>query len=563
MSLRLLAIASLLAAGCLTPPPAAGVAPKAEDADAVRKLLPAHAPGEIYSPGEIRAFVMRQGGQRIGRSWGRYLGPTASGTHRFETRIELEVPGRGPVRSAGELELDEQGRVVRGVERSDAAELTYVRKDDVLEFSDGARTDEIKYAPEADDTAVMAHSAILHAELMFALHEITTGELHWRLVSLSGGPPIEWSAKVLDATDDGGRVRLETSLGEVVTLERGRIESIEVLDSQLLIRADPKPTWPTFAIAGPRKLAYAPPEGARFVLRELELPGKPGEPALAGELVVPNGLTAPAPAVLYVSATGLEDRHGFAGPPAVDLGSHEITDALADAGLVVLRFDERGRGKSEAGPLGFLAQVADARRALATLSVQPEVDPDRIIVVGHGEGGLRALVLAAERNKDVHAVALLATPGRPYEHVLRAQAETQLAKLPPEAREQARTQQTQMIDDLVSGKRTPPELEPQAQWLHEIFAVRPTELVANLRVPLFVAQGGKDFEVNPVADADALVRAAKKGKVKHELHRYPGLDHLFKPEPEVSAPERYLQDRHVDTAFIGELVAWAKRVGAK
>jgi pimeloyl-ACP methyl ester carboxylesterase len=269
--------------------------------------------------------------------------------------------------------------------------------------------------------------------------------------------------------------------------------------------------------------------------------------ALAG---VTAALDAPSIAVV-----GARDATGYGLAIARDLGR-----ALAEAGLVVLRFDERGRGKSEAGPLGFLAQVSDARRALATLLVQPEVDPDRIVVIGHGEGGLRALVLASERRQDVHAVALLATPGRPYEQILRAQAEGPLARLPPETREQARAQQKQMIDDLVSGKRTPPELEPQAQWLREIFAVRPAELVARLRVPLLLAQGGKDFEVDPSADAEALARAARRAKVKHELERYPRLDHLFKVEPDVSGPERYLVDRRVDAEFIADVVAWAKSV---
>ncbi|HWB75728.1 MAG TPA: alpha/beta fold hydrolase [Nannocystaceae bacterium] len=560
MPRRLLAIVVLLATACLPPPPTSDVAPTQDDKPVVRRLLAARKPGEIYQPGEVRSFAVRQGGHRIGTSWGRYVGPTASGGHRFETRIELEVPGRAAVRSAGELELDASGRVVKGFERSDAVELTFERKTDVLVFSDGEKTDEIGYAPERVDTAVMAHSAILHAELMFALREITTGELAWRLVSLSGGPPIEWSAKVLDATDDGERIRLETSLGEIVTLAEGRVNSIEVIDSQLEIVAEPNPQWPKFAIKGPQRLAYAPAADAHFTLRELELPGKADEPALAGELVIPSGVTSKAPAVLFVSGTGLEDRHGYAGPPPVDLGSHELTDALAEAGFVVLRFDERGRGKSEAGALGFLAQVSDARRALATLLVQPEVDPDRIVVIGHGEGGLRALVLASERSQDVHAVALLATPGRPYEQILRAQADGQLARLPPETREQARTQQKQMLDDLVSGKRTPPELEPQAQWLREIFAVRPAELVGRLRVPLLLAQGGKDFEVDPGADPEALARAARRAKVKHELKRYPQLDHLFKPEPNASGPERYLVDRRVDTVFIADVIAWAKRV---
>jgi len=555
-------LAALGDAGCIAPPPAS-TEPAAADASAASpRILRAATPiGRIYGRGELRQFDLTQAGQSIGTSWGRYVGVDGDGNHRFETRIELRIPGRPPARSAGEIVLDARGRLVRGTERSDAAELRFERRDDAIVISDGEREDEVGYEPERNDTAFMAHSALLHAELMFALRAVTSEPMQWRLLSLSGGAPLEWSGVVVDATDGGDRIRIDTSLGERVTLDRGRIESVVVVDSDLHIVAAAEPVWPSFEITGPRRLTWSAPAGASFTAREVELPGKPGEPALAGELLVPQG-GAPAPGVLFLSATGQEDRYGFAGPPPVDLGSHELTDALAEAGFAVLRYDERGRGRSAPGDNGFLAQLADARRALATLSIQPEVDPDRIVVIGHGEGGLRAMSLASERAADVHAVALLAPPGRPYEQVLRDQAAARLEDVPPEMRDRAREQQTSMLDDLVKGRNTPPELAPQAQWLREIFAVRPAELVARLRVPVLLAQGGKDFEVDPVADAEVLVRAAKRGRVKLEVRRYEDLDHLFKHEEGTSSPERYLASRPVDTVFITDVIAWARRVTA-
>jgi pimeloyl-ACP methyl ester carboxylesterase len=553
----------LACAACLTPPPAGeGTKVPGEDVDAPKRLRTATDVAKVYAKGEVRQFEMRQAGQSIGTSWGRYIGVDADGNHRFETRIELRLPGRAPARSAGELVLDARGRLVRGVERSSAAELVFERRGDAIVLSDGTREDEVTYDPDRVDTAFMAHSAIVHAELMYALREITTAPMAWRLVSLSGGPPVEWSGRVLDATDDASTIRIDTSLGEIITLTDGRIAAIDVEATDLRILAVDEPAWPTFTIAGPKRLVWTKPANAKFEVREVELPGKAEEPTLAGEVLVPEA-TGPLPAVLMLSATGQEDRYGFAGPPPVDLGTHELTDALADAGFVVLRFDERGRGKSSAGELGFVSQLADARRALAVLSIQPEVDPDRIVVVGHGEGGLRALALANDRAADVHAVALLGTPGRPYDQVLRAQAAARLEELPPDVREDARAQQNQMIEDLVKGKAIPPELAPQATWLREIFAVRPAELVARVRVPILLAQGGKDFEVDPVADVLPLEKAAKRGRVKLEVRRYADLDHLFKPEPGTSTPERYRIDRRVDTTFITDVVAWTRRVTQK
>lgn len=554
-----LVLSLALGSACIPVPPADPASTRVPRDDGDGIVMRPRAPGSIYAVGEIRGFELRQSGQRIGGSWGRYLGKDAAGLHQFETRIELTFPGRAPARSDGALWLDDRGQLVRGFERSSASELQFRRDGDRLLITDGEREDEVTYAPQRQATAFMAHSAILHAELMFALRGLPSREPSWRLLSLSGGAPVEWSARVVESADDGNLVELQTSLGETITLVDGRIARIEVEATELEIVAEATPAWPSWTVEAPRTLTWSKPVDARFEVRPLELPGKPDEPLLAGELLLPTERAAPLPAVLMLSATGQEDRYGFAGPPPVDLGSHELGDALAQAGIAVLRFDDRGRGQSEPGPRGFLAQVDDARRALGTLLVQPEIDPDRVVVVGHGEGGLRALVLASERADDVHAVALLATPGRPYEQVLRAQAAARVEQLPPDVREQVRQQQRTMLDDLVSGRAVPEELAPQAQWLREVFAVDPAGLLARLRVPVLVAQGGKDFEVDPVADAGALERAGKR-RGKLSVRRYPELDHLFKPEPGLSSPERYLIERRVDTTFITDVIAWVDRV---
>lgn len=560
---RTSALLLLLLSGCLKIP--AGESAEPGTSDHVPKNMvswPGKPPGELYAPGEARAFVLMQGGKAIGTSWGRYEGPVAGepGRFRFATRIELVPPRQEgkpaePLRSAGEVILDERGRVVRGFERSDAAELKFERQGDTLVFQAGRERDEVAYR-EGD--AFMAFSAIFHEELMFGLRKLTEGELAWRLVSLSGSMPTEWSAK-LTITDPAlpGVAVLKTSLGEQIHLRDGRIERIEIAadDVEIVVPARP-PAWPSWEIAGPPVLSYSPPADATFEIRPVELPGQPGEPKLAGEVLVPRSGKGPFPAALFLSSTGQQDRWGFAGPPPVDLGSHTITDALAEAGFVVLRFDDRGFGGSDDGPVSYLGQLEDARRALRTLLVQDEVDPDRIVLVGHGEGGWRALTLAAE-DKGVRAVALLAAPGRPYETVLRAQGEAALAAVPPAMRGEAKKSQQKTLMALKTGHDVPPELAAQALWIREILQVRPEDLLAATSVPLLIAQGGKDFEVDPNADPAELQKLAKRFRRKAEVRTYPNLDHLFKPEPGESTPARYLDaSRAVDPAFLGDLTTW-------
>jgi pimeloyl-ACP methyl ester carboxylesterase len=560
--LALAALALTLAGGCLKIPTEDSKSPETgSEGQANLVSWPGAAVDKLYKEGEVRTYTMMQSSKPIGTSWGRYEGPVAGepGHFRFATRIELRPPGRDgkpaePLRSSGEIVVDARGDLVRGFERSNAAELRFERKGDALHFTSGRERDEITYR---NGDAFMAFSAIFHEELMFGLRRLAPGELSWRLVSLSGSMPTEWTATLtLPDPQSPGQATVKTNLGETIQLRDGRIEKVQIEADDVEIQTPVKPPpWPEWQIEGPPVLSYSPPPGAKFIRREVELPGRPGEPALAGEVLLPPG-KGPFPGALLLPGTGQQDRFGFAGPPPVDLGSHSISDAMAEAGFAVLRFDERGFGSSAEGPISYLGQLEDARRALRTLLVQDEVDPDRIVLVGHGEGGWKALQLAAE-DPSVKAVALLAAPGRPYEQILRSQSEAALQAVPPQLRDDARKSQEKTLQALKTGHGVPPELAAQALWIKEILQVSPEALVAGGDAPLWIAQGDKDFEVDPRRDPQELMKLAKRRKRKAELRPFSDLDHLFKPEPNDSNPSRYLDAaRTVDHAFLGQLTTW-------
>ena len=198
-------------AGCLPVPPAGpATTPPSEPSAGPVELWPGKGPGDLYRPFEVRAFELTQGEGLRGTSWGRYEGPItdAPGLHRFTTRVELHLPGRPPLRSDGEIVVDARGDLVRGFERSDAALLAFERKGDLLVLSAGRQIEELAFPP---GTAYMAFAAILHEELMLGLRPVTTAGLAFRLVSLSGSMPTEWSANVAPGPDNAAS--LTTSLG--------------------------------------------------------------------------------------------------------------------------------------------------------------------------------------------------------------------------------------------------------------------------------------------------------------------------------------------------------------
>ena len=495
----------------------------------------------------MRGFEYLQAGRVVGRSWGRYEGPvTVDGgqVHRFSARIErLADPGTAAattlpdLRGVSEILLDDQGRLVSAFERSASAELRLQLRDGELraEAITGVPRNESWQAPVDPDAAYMGYMTAFYEELTLATRDIVGGEQQWPLISLSTGQVDGWTGT---ASLNSSSIQLRTSLGERIDLAEGRIVFAEVPDIELEVRVIEDATWPAWTVEAPSQLSYELPPGLQR--RELELPGRPNEPRLAGEVVLPaSAVESKLPAVVFLGGSAAADRHGFAGPPAVDLGSHEITDALARAGFVVLRYDARGVGDSAFGPASWHGQVEDARRALRTLLIQPEVDPDRVLVVGHGEGGWRALKLAAEYESSVVGVALLGTPGRSYRRIIGAT-------------------QPKLLDALQNGMPLPNVLEGNRAWYAEIIEEQPEALLSDGDCPVWAAHGDHDFEFDAETETKELLRAARETKRKVELRRFPGLDHLFKPGPKAADMAAYLQDRRVDGEFLDALVAWAR-----
>jgi len=125
--------------------------------------------------------------------------------------------------------------------------------------------------------------------------------------------------------------------------------------------------------------------------------------ALSGVLHVPDGHRSGerVPAFLVL--------HGFMG--SKDESHAEIqANMLEGWGYAAWRFDMRGCGDS-GGTRGFVLcmdQVADTRNALTWLTQRPEIDPERIAVIGHSFGGAVSVYAAG---LDTRIAAVISSCG--------------------------------------------------------------------------------------------------------------------------------------------------------
>ena len=113
---------------------------------------------------------------------------------------------------------------------------------------------------------------------------------------------------------------------------------------------------------------------------------KSGELTLSGVVHLPDDITnaEQRPAVLVLHGFGSRKSAGNVTGP---------TNMFVKWGYVVLRFDMRGCGESEGlpGHLLCLEQVDDTRAAITFIQSRPEVDPNRVAVVGSSFGAAVAV----------------------------------------------------------------------------------------------------------------------------------------------------------------------------
>ncbi|MGK6352817.1 alpha/beta fold hydrolase [Parapedobacter sp. DT-150] len=98
------------------------------------------------------------------------------------------------------------------------------------------------------------------------------------------------------------------------------------------------------------------------------------------------------PAVLIISGSGPQDRDGnlfFHDPYLV------IADYLTRQGIAVLRLDDHRVGKTVVAPGANVDYVADAVRAIEFLKSHENVADHKVGIIGHSQGGLVAMDVAA------------------------------------------------------------------------------------------------------------------------------------------------------------------------
>src|SRR5262249_49608558 len=193
------------------------------------------------------------------------------------------------------------------------------------------------------------------------------------------GPLVSWSI-----------VQRTTSQGRDVRIARLKFDHGEL---QAMVAVNPDTHTVGGFLLKPAPSSEPPAPGppyinpSRFHSEEISIGAAPW--TLGATLTVPTDL-GPVPAAILVHGSGPQDRDETIGSNKV---FKDIAEGLASRGVEVLRYDKRTYtyGAKMGDSVSIDDEViVDAEAALAALRARPEVDPNRIYVIGHSMGALLA-----------------------------------------------------------------------------------------------------------------------------------------------------------------------------
>lgn len=282
---------------------------------------------------------------------------------------------------------------------------------------------------------------------------------------------------------------------------------------------------------------------------------------LGGTLTLPKK-EGNYPVVILISGSGAQNRDS-------EILEHKpflvLADHLTRNGIGVLRYDDRGVGKSGGNPTNDTSAdfATDTQAAYDYLKTRKEVNKKKIGLIGHSEGGLIAQLIA-EQNADIAFIVTLAGPGIPGSEIMVLQnymvgkadsiPENELTSMgvtnrklysvittenDEKLRKAAVTEiYTKEFGPFFASKGVPKDEIANvvagnteiltSPWFVYFLRYNPAPVIEKIKCPILALNGSKDIQVAADANLDGIKRAGEKGGNKKVVtKKLMNLNHLF------------------------------------
>jgi fermentation-respiration switch protein FrsA (DUF1100 family) len=312
--------------------------------------------------------------------------------------------------------------------------------------------------------------------------------------------------------------------------------------------------------------------------------------SLSGTLSLPKK-EGTYPVVVLISGSGPQNRDE-------ELLGHKpflvIADYLTRNGIGVLRYDDRGVGKStgEFQTATSADFATDVESAIAYLKTRSEVSTKKIGLIGHSEGGLIAPMVAAG-SKDVNYIILMAGTGLRGDKLLLLQQEliAKASGVPAEQIKKTVATNAKLFERVIkagdeqtlksdlanlinesmkedSSTSLPKGMTKEAYvsaqvgqitspWIQYFLKHDPANVLEKVKCPVLAINGEKDLQVPAKENLSAIEKALKKGgNKKVTIKQFPNLNHLFQ-ESKTGLPNEYAQiEQTFSPAVLDEMTRW-------
>lgn len=309
---------------------------------------------------------------------------------------------------------------------------------------------------------------------------------------------------------------------------------------------------------------------------------------LAGTLTIP-ATKGNYPVVILITGSGPQNRNE-------EIFEHKpfavIADDLTKKGIAVLRIDDRGVGKSTGSFSNSTSAdfANDVIAAIDFLKTRTEINPKKIGLIGHSEGGMIAPMVAVQ-SKDIRFIVLMAGPGTPIDELLVEQS-AKAARLAGTNEDLIKSNsdlysgmyailkssesnniERQLTDYLTAGMLKMPEgMKPQTEqelsqavenqvkivtgkWFRYFIKYNPAENLTKVTCPVLAINGTLDFQVPATSNLKAIGAALTRNK-HFKLVELSGLNHLFQ-EATTGAFDEYAKiEQTISPKTLDVMSAW-------
>lgn len=284
-----------------------------------------------------------------------------------------------------------------------------------------------------------------------------------------------------------------------------------------------------------------------------------GATPLPGTLTIPKG-AGTFPVVVLVHGSGPNDRDETIG---ANKPFRDLAWGLASLGIAVLRYDKRTLVYPQEFQGNFTVQsevVDDAIAAVALLRQNPQINPQKIYVLGHSLGGMMIPRIGA-RDNQIAGLITLAAPSRSFEDLFLEQT-IYLTGLDGAVSEPEQK--------LVDGIRQQVEIIRNAAWndlpantillgtpisyWRDLQGYNPAIAAQGLSQRMLILQGERDYQVTMEDFRGWQVGVGDRSNAT--LKSYPQLNHLFTPGTGIPSPAEYQVPNHVAEIVIKDIANW-------